>query len=95
VDVTFTDTVGDGSGDDLIVVSFTNYGTKEATITQVNFNGVTQKGNWILTSGEDIIWPGDPETVKLTADWTKGNKYSIKFFAADGTLVGYYINATA
>ena len=55
VDVTFTDTVGDGSGDDLIVVSFTNYGTKEATITQVNFNGVTQKGNWILTSGEDII----------------------------------------
>ena len=90
VDVTFTDTVGDGSGDDLILVSFTNSGTAKVTIAQVNFNGVTQISNWELTSGEDIIKPGYPDTVQITADWTAGNKYSIKFFASDGTIIGSY-----
>ena len=90
LDVTFTDTVGDGTGDDLIVVSFTNSGTAKVTIAQVNFNGGTQTGNWELTSGEDVIRPGYPDTVQINADWTAGNKYSIKFFASDGAIIGSY-----
>ena len=86
--VSFTDTVGDGSGDDLIVVSFTNVGTCQLTFSQVNFNGVTQTGNWELTSGEDKIGAGESDTVQITVDWTPGNNYSIEFVTTDGKAMG-------
>ena len=82
-DVTFTDTVGDGAGDDMIVVSFVNAGTLHGEFVQVQFNGVTQTGNWKITSGEDKIHPGDSYTVQITVDWTPGNKYSIEFVSTD------------
>ena len=93
--VTFTDTVGDGSGDDLIVVSFTSIGTTKVIFAKVNFNGVTQTGNWELASGEDIIRAGSSDTVQIIADWTAGNKYSIQFFATDGTVVSSLFIGTA
>ncbi|KON31432.1 hypothetical protein AC477_04145 [miscellaneous Crenarchaeota group-1 archaeon SG8-32-1] len=90
MDVAFTDTVGNGSGDDLIVVYFTNSGTGKVTIAQVNFNGVIQTGNWELTSGEDIIGPGSLDTMQINADWTAGNNYSITFSTTDGTMIGSF-----
>jgi len=84
--VSFTDTVGDGTGD-MIVVSFTNVGTNKVIFVQVNFNYVTQTGNWELASGENAIGAGLSDTVQITADWTAGNKYSIQFFATDGKVV--------
>ena len=98
-DVTFTDTVGDGSGDDMIVVSFVNSGTFNGEFVQVQFNDVTQTGNWELASGEDEIGAGSGEgkigvgfsyTVQITVDWTPGNNYSIQFFTTEGTLAAYF-----
>ena len=98
-DVIFTDTVGDGSGDDMIVVSFVNSGTNGGEFVQVQFNGVTQTGNWALTSGEDNIGAGSGEgilgagfsyTVQITVDWTAGNNYSIEFVTTDGALAGSF-----
>ena len=89
--VNFTDTIGDGSGDELIVITLINIGTMNLKITQVNFNGIKQIDNWKLTSGEDgIIECGAQETIQITGDWTAGNKYSITLSATDGTLVGYF-----
>jgi len=93
--VFFTDTVGDGSGDDLIVVSFINIGTCHLIFAQVNFNGVTQTGNWEVTSGEYKIAAGRSDTVQVTAEWTAGNKYSIQFFATDGTVISPLFTSTA
>ena len=95
VNVTFTDTKGDGSGDDLIDVSVFNSGTKTEIISQVNFNDVTQTGNWKLASGEDSITPGNSDNVQITVDWTKGNKYSVTFFAIDGSMVSTSFTITA
>jgi hypothetical protein len=93
--VSFTDTVGDGSGDDMIVVSFTNVGTCQVTFSQVNFNGVRQNGNWELTSGQDKIGAGDSYTVQIAVDWTAGNNYSIQFLATDGTIISSVFASTA
>jgi hypothetical protein len=93
--VSFTDTEGDGSGDDLIVVSFTNVGTCDLTFAQVNFNDVTQTGNWELTSGEYRIPAGISDTVQITVDWTAGNKYCIQFFATDETVISSPFTITA
>ena len=91
VDVTFTDTVGDGSGADRIDVDVTNSGTATVTINQVRINGNTiSTANWELASGEASIDPGDPDTVEITADYDAGNKYSITFFAKDGTMIGSF-----
>ena len=90
--VSFTDTVGDGTGDDRIVISFVNSGSINAimTIVQVNFNGVTQIGNWEL-SGENSIGRGIWDSLHITADWTPGNNYSIEFVTTDGkTMVGSF-----
>ena len=96
-DVTFTDTVGDGSGDDMIVISIVNSGTNGGEFVQVQFNDVTQTGNWELTSDEDNIGAGSGEgklgagfsyTVQITVDWTAGNNYSIEFVTTDGALAG-------
>ncbi len=89
-DVTFTDTVGDGSGDDMIVVSFVNSGTLGGEFIQVQFNGVTQTGNWELTSGEYKIPAGISDTVQITVDWKAGNNYSIEFVTTDGDLAGSF-----
>lgn len=86
LNVTFTDTVGDGSGDDMIVVSFVNSGTLDGEFVQVQFNDVTQTGNWELTSGEYKIPAGILDTVQVTVDWTPGNNYSIQFFRTDGKI---------
>ena len=93
--VSFTDTEGDRSGDDLIVVSFTNVGTCDLTFSQVNFNGATQTGNWEVSSGEHKIAPGISDTVQITVDWTTGNNYSIQFFATDGTIISSVFTSTA
>lgn len=99
IDVTFTDTVGDGSGDDMIVVSFVNSGTVDGEFVQVQFNGVTQTGNWELTSGEDKIGTGSCEgrietcytyAVQINVDWTAGNNYRIEFFTTDGDSAGSF-----
>jgi hypothetical protein len=98
-DVTFTDTAGDGSGDGMIVVSFVNSGTVDGEFVQVQFNGVTQTGNWELTSGEDKIGVGSGESkietcytyaVQITVDWTPGNNYRIEFFTTDGDSAGSF-----
>ena len=93
--VTFTDTVGDGSGDDLIVVSVTNVGTKHIELEQVNFNGVTQTGNWELTSDDNKIECGLTVTLQVTVDWTAGNKYSIRCHLTDGTVISSLFTVTA
>ena len=93
--VSFTDTVGDGSGDDLIVVSFTNVGTKNVEFEQVNFNGVIPTGKWELTSDDNNIECGLTVTVQVTADWTAGNKYSIQFHLTDGTVISPLSTTTA
>ena len=90
--VSFTDTVGDGTGDDLIVISFVNSGSIDAimTIVQVNFNGVTQTGNWEL-SGENSIGRGHGDSLQITADWTPGNNYRIEIVTTDGKqMVGSF-----
>ncbi|MDG6223685.1 MAG: CARDB domain-containing protein [Candidatus Bathyarchaeota archaeon] len=78
---------------DLINVTVTNSGTADVRIGQVRVNGETQ-GNWDLTSGLTVIAPGETDHVEinLAADdaWTQGNKYSINFFAPDGTLIGSF-----
>lgn len=90
-DVNFTDTIGDGTGDDLIIITIINVGTMDAEIVQVKFNEIKQIDNWKLTSGEDNITAGSINNlIQLTADWTAGNKYSITFNATDGTQVGYF-----
>ena len=98
-DVTFTDTVGDGSGDDMIVVSFVNSGTLGGKFVEMQFNGRKQTGNWELSSGDDNLGAGSGEgkigagfsyTIQITVDWTPGNNYSIQFITTDGTLAGYF-----
>jgi len=89
-DVTFTDTVGDGSGDDMIVVSFVNSGMLNGEFVQVDFNGVVQTGNWELTSDENRIGAGQSDTVQITVDWTPGNKYRIEFVTTDGNFAGSF-----
>jgi hypothetical protein len=88
--VSFTDTVGDGSGDDMIAVSFMNTGTISGEFVQVQFNDVPQTGNWELSSGEDKIGAGYSYTVQITVDWTLGNNYSIQFFTTDGDMAGSF-----
>ena len=98
-DVTFTDTVGDGSGDDMVVVSFVNSGDFNGEFVEMLFNGVTQTGNWELSSSEDKNGAGSGEgkigvgfwyTLQITVDWTPGNKYRIKFVTTDGDLAGSF-----
>jgi len=93
--VTFTDTVGDGTGDELMVVSFVNSGTSYVEFVQVTFNDVTQTGNWELTSDENKIGAGESDIVQITVDWTPGNNYSIEFVATDGTVVSSLFTTTA
>jgi flagellin-like protein len=76
-----------GAADNTIVVSLTNSGTSDVTISLVKLNSVT------ATSSDTPlqIAAGDPDTLTITAaGWTAGNKYSINMFATDGTLVGSF-----
>jgi flagellin-like protein len=84
VDVTFT-------GTNMMNVSVTNSGTADVTISQVRVNGDTiTAANWELTSGNTAIAPGADDYVEITSAWTSGNKYSINFFAKDGTMIGSF-----
>jgi archaellum component FlaF (FlaF/FlaG flagellin family) len=94
IDVQFVDQTTP-THNDLVNVTVSNSGTASVTINQVRINGNTiSSADWDLTSGETAIAPGDTDAVEINlalADaWVSGNKYSITFFAKDGTMIGSF-----
>ena len=76
---------------DTMNVTVTNSGTAEVTINQVRINGNTVTStSWALESGNTSIAPGVTDEVQIESAWTDGNKYSITFFAKDGTMIGSF-----
>jgi len=92
VDVAFYDTTTTpATTADSMNVTVTNSGTASVTISQVRVNGNTiTDANWDLESGDAAIAPGDSDEVQILSSWTSGNKYSITFFANDGTMIGSF-----
>ena len=81
------------SGSDSINVTVINSGTADVTINQVRINGNTiSSANWALDSGNAAIAPDASDYVEITSAWTAGNKYTITFFATDGTISGSFID---
>jgi len=81
------------SGSDSINVTVVNSGTEDVTINQVRINGTTISSvNWALDSGNAEIAHDAGDYVEITFAWTTGNKYAITFFAADGTILGSFID---
>jgi len=85
VDVEFTST-------NMNNVTVINSGTADTTIGQVRINGNTIPTTlWNLqVSSSDTIAPGATDYVEITSDWNAGQKYSITFFATEGTLIGSF-----
>jgi flagellin-like protein len=93
VEVAFLDTTTTpATTADSMNVTVTNSGTASVTINQVRVNGNTiATTNWNMeTSTSGAIAPGDSDEVQIQTSWVAGNKYSITFFAKDGTMIGSF-----
>jgi len=77
-------------------VYVTNSGTSDVTISMVKVNGNTITSTDLLGNPTDMSYaPGETGSVQITYDDAgtgifAGQKYSVNFFATDGTLIGSY-----
>lgn len=65
-DMPFTDTVGDGTGDEIMVLGVSNTGTSSATVSMVKVNGATIS----TVTGDTTLDAGASGTIVLTSAWT-------------------------
>ena len=75
-------------------IYITNSGTSATTVGLVKLNGNTISSEKLVGVPTDYTFaPGATGTITITYDTSgivAGNKYSVNFFASDGTLVGSY-----
>ncbi|TET28021.1 MAG: hypothetical protein E3J73_01455 [Candidatus Bathyarchaeum sp.] len=90
VAITEMNFLGTITADKNITIAVTNTGTSAVTISIIKVNGATIS----TVTGDTTLDAGASGTIVITSAWTAGNKYSVNFFATDGTLIGSY-TATA
>jgi len=91
-------TFNDAALSETIAVDVTNSGTSTVTISMVKVNGNTIVAGDITEDPTLGSTFGPGESGTITVDYTdyatdgvvNGNKYSINFFANDGTLIGSF-----
>lgn len=72
-------------------VTLTNSGTSDVTIAQIRINGDNQDTwNLRLSPTNPTIASGATDYAEISYNWEAGNKYSITFFATDGTMIGSF-----
>jgi flagellin-like protein len=97
-------TADTGVGADTINVTMTDSGTSDVTIGMVKVNGNTidmssdvtridsgaTADDFTLDAGEQAILSISYDSSYATNGVVAGNKYSVNFFATDGTLIGSF-----
>ncbi len=89
--VQFTDTVGDGTGEKIIVMELKNTGTKTITIAAVKVNNqLVAESSWSSVNGTSVnAGDGLELTISDTLGaWVNGNTYKIDLFDANNQVVG-------
>jgi flagellin-like protein len=88
----FTD--GDTITTGVILVSVTNSGTSDVTVSLLKLNGATLLKDGALgnqwSCDTEPIPAGDSATITINAIVANGNKYAVTLFTSDGTMVGSY-----